>query len=96
MRMNKAKKLSDSAEFRAILCDWYTVALYDMEGVDGVQTLVKIFRSKEIRLKETASKLETFIHMEANITSLDAIVRSIREMFKKEEKTTLSMYLRVP
>ena len=85
LRMNNSKKLSDSAEFCAILCDWFTFGLYDMEGVDGVQTLIKIFRSKEIRLKESASKLENIICMGANNTSLDAIVRSIREIFKKED-----------
>ena len=74
-QMNNTKNLSESTEFCAILCYWYSIALYDMKGVDGVQTLIKIFRSNEIRLCPS----------ETHITTLDTIVRSFREIFKKED-----------
>ena len=74
-QMNNTKNLSESTEFCAILCYWYSIALYDMKGVDGVQTLIKIFRSNEIRLFPS----------ETHITTLDTIVRSFREIFKKED-----------
>ena len=69
-QMNNTKNLSESTEFCAILCYWYSIALYDMKGVDGVQTLIKIFRSNEIRLFPS----------ETHITTLDTIVRSFREI----------------
>ena len=73
------KRMSDGAELREILCDWYNSELFGMETEAAQQKLRDIFNSPDVDLKPLAKEIKSLESSVATTSSNPSFTEGLKK-----------------